>query len=523
MNTDRSDSSSLPFFPSRIVALMALALCVVAAETQAQQSLVLSQVQLRYRVLRRATQLDDVKMTELKKIDATILGARDQGETGLLFRELHKGIALMENRAWTPENEFATSLSLTTGMTVSDPTRMFYAELGQLYPAKPASRKLMAYVHLGGPNQARREETKPLAVVSNVPPDLVYEPLRIAVDLSDVKDGNHQFIVELRDGTKTVARATTAIFLARGLDSRRAAIEQQLKKIDGFSDAKASIRYPFDFARVLNLGKMSAVNYSFDKAIDRSDELLASIASGKDPFAGATGIVQKHYNFEEAGEIMPYRLFVPKDYSAGKQWPLIIGLHGLGGTESTFLGLPSAPLPTAAAEHGYIVATPLGYRRNGGYGKVPPIATPDAETIRMVQLSEQDVMNVLRLVRQQYNIDSNRIYLMGHSMGGNGTWTIGSKYAEIWAAIAPIAGGSASPDTTPIQKLKDNNVPVMIVHGDADKTAPVEASRVMAAELKKLGVEHEYIEVKGAGHGDVVAPNVPKILNYFDAHRKGAK
>src|SRR5262249_32844073 len=155
-------------------------------------------------------------------------------------------------------------------------------------------------------------------------------------------------------------------------------------------------------------------------------------------------------------------------------------------------------------EHGYIVATPLGYRRNGGYGRVPPIANPDAETSRMVRLSEQDVMNVLRLVRQQYNIDASRIYLMGHSMGGNGTWTIGSKYAETWPAIAPIAGGGVSPETTPVHKLKDSNVPVMIVHGDADKTAPVEASRAMAAELRKMGVELEYVEVKGAGHSDVV-------------------
>jgi dipeptidyl aminopeptidase/acylaminoacyl peptidase len=63
-------------------------------------------------------------------------------------------------------------------------------------------------------------------------------------------------------------------------------------------------------------------------------------------------------------------------------------------------------------------------------------------------------------------------------------------------------------------------VPVLCVHGDADRTAPVEASRAMVAELKKLGVEHEYIEVKGGTHGDVVAPNIPRIVDFFLRHRR---
>ena len=55
-------------------------------------------------------------------------------------------------------------------------------------------------------------------------------------------------------------------------------------------------------------------------------------------------------------------------------------------------------------------------------------------------------MQVLQRVRQQYKIDESRIYLMGHSMGGIGTWKIAPKYPDIWAAIAPIAGTGA-PET----------------------------------------------------------------------------
>jgi dipeptidyl aminopeptidase/acylaminoacyl peptidase len=107
-------------------------------------------------------------------------------------------------------------------------------------------------------------------------------------------------------------------------------------------------------------------------------------------------------------------------------------------------------------------------------------------------------------------------------MGSNGTWTLGSKHASIWAALGPIAGGSSSPSAVPLANLKEHRVPVLCVHGDADRTAPVEASRAMVAELKKLGVEHEYIEVKGGTHGDVVAPNIPRIVEFFLRHRRAA-
>jgi predicted peptidase len=64
-------------------------------------------------------------------------------------------------------------------------------------------------------------------------------------------------------------------------------------------------------------------------------------------------------------------------------------------------------------------------------------------------------MRVLELVRKEFNIDDNRIYLMGHSMGGAGAMYLGEKYAQIWAAVACIAG-FGSPD--PKGKLKDTPI-----------------------------------------------------------------
>ena len=159
-------------------------------------------------------------------------------------------------------------------------------------------------------------------------------------------------------------------------------------------------------------------------------------------------------------------------------------------------------------KRGYILVAPLGYRIDGGYGR--------ADTKRS-QLSEADVMNVLARVRKDYKINEQRIYLMGHSLGGIGTWVLGAKYPQIWAALGPISG-VADPRTVEAMR----NIPEVVVHGDADNTVPVGGSRAMVAEMKRLGVEVKYIEVPGGSHTSVPGPNMSAIFDFFDTHKKEA-
>jgi predicted peptidase len=129
-------------------------------------------------------------------------------------------------------------------------------------------------------------------------------------------------------------------------------------------------------------------------------------------------------------------------------------------------------------------------------------------------------MNVLGLVRKELNIDEKRIYLLGHSMGGGGTWHLGIKYPDVWAALAPIAPAIyRSPDE--LEKIK--HMPVIVVQGARDFLVRAERTRRWVEKMKELRMDYTYIEDPDGGHVTVAFDNLPKIFDFFNQHRKKAK
>ncbi len=234
------------------------------------------------------------------------------------------------------------------------------------------------------------------------------------------------------------------------------------------------------------------------------------------PKSSQSRIEKKTYDFKEAGKQMEYALFVPTTYDKSKKSPVIVALHGLGSNPAQFMRYRG--LTDLAEKHGYIIAAPMGYNSRGWYGVRMPAKVGDPANI--AELSEKDVMNVLELVRKDYNVDADRIYLMGHSMGGGGTWHLGIKYPEIWAGLAPIAP-AVFRSANDVEKVK--HIPVILVQGDEDKLCPVATARKWAEQMKKLEMTHEYLEIAGGDHVSVAFENMPKIFEFFNTHKRVEK
>ena len=130
-------------------------------------------------------------------------------------------------------------------------------------------------------------------------------------------------------------------------------------------------------------------------------------------------------------------------------------------------------------------------------------------------------MAALTRIREEYNVDKDRIFLMGHSMGGGGTYHLGAKYKEIWAGLAPISGLGGIADPAAAGSYK--SIPMLVMHGEKDSTLPVGISRRTVWALESVGAPHIYLEVPGADHEFWIrrgAGNMEKVFLFFSTVSK---
>ena len=288
-------------------------------------------------------------------------------------------------------------------------------------------------------------------------------------------------------------------------------------------------------------------------------------------------VQQRTYKFT-ATDDLPYALFVSSKVTKDKKAPLIVALHGLGGNQNTMMTGNAIRL---AEEGGYILVAPMGYNSSGWFGAPSTMATggigaptpaigggaprggggapgaggapggpgagaPGGAAGRGAgpgagggagrggsttlgtpsetsQNSEKDVMNVLEIIRKEFNVDERRTYIMGHSMGGAGAMYLGVKYASYWAGIGAMAPATQpagiNPNNYPLVPAK--NIPFIIVQGDMDTLVPhITSTRPWIEKMKELNITHQYVEVAGGDHGSVLTTGMADIFAFFNTHSK---
>ena len=219
------------------------------------------------------------------------------------------------------------------------------------------------------------------------------------------------------------------------------------------------------------------------------------------------------------GMNLPYRIYVPGNID--DPLPLLIHLHGRGerGTDNNpkiynniplFNGPRSVVSPNSQQAFKSIVLVPQcsdkteneewakwagnspeapfeGLGLDGSYEMSPRPSDSGTATLELIES-----------VISNYNIDKNRVYITGLSMGGFGTWEFVSRRPDLFAAAVPMAGFS---DPTQVEKIK--GIPIWIFHGDQDEWNPVQGSRTMFQLLTEAGGDIKYSEYEGMNHTPV--------------------
>ena len=258
-------------------------------------------------------------------------------------------------------------------------------------------------------------------------------------------------------------------------------------------------------------------------------------------WSGDPRVQSRTYIFTNTGETLPYAVFVSTKVK-DKPAPLIVALRGYGGNPGSFMWGPALNL---AEEGGYIMVAPMGYTSGGNFGNPttsmgafgrrngastnapgtasqlpgtnqPPTRSPNGGADKTSEYSEQDVMNVLAIIRKEFKIDDHRIYLMGHSQGGAGALHLADKYSSIWAGVAGLSPGAPGYQLDANARFKD--VAVLIMVGDKDGF--IGSVQRLDEKMKSLNIAHEYKEVPELDHGSIVMGGMTNVFQFFGQHSK---
>lgn len=495
--------------------------CWPAGLAHAQALPNINSLSVRYNSIKTGAKPDGELKVQIDEVDKAIADARRTGNIGEVRRQIAKGLTLLNKEAWTPQLDYRNSLALRSERMVIDSTTPYAMRIEQIYrPTIDLSTNLTTKVRIRkrvpparpGAAAVPAPTPKELGTFDGVSRDLRETPFAIELDLAGVEDGAQVIEAEMFDGATSLGTANLGVFVHKGLDAK-------LKSLDAAAATttpavRADILYPGDYIKNVNRGRVELADFNVGAEIGRAETILTESKGNKDPFKSRTGDFERHYVLDGANEIMPYRVYVPNGYAASKATPLVIALHGLGANEDSFFDSYSQLPPQLSEKHGFLLAAPLGFRRDGFYGSGLMGAT-DAASKRRSEYSERDVLEVLQRMKAAYNVDESRIYLIGHSMGAIGTWALGAKYPQTWAALVSFSG-TGSPSLADGMK----GIPQFVVHGDADNTVNVSGSRNMVAALKKLNANVTYVEVPGGSHTDVVVPNLEQAFDFLALQRK---
>jgi predicted peptidase len=193
--------------------------------------------------------------------------------------------------------------------------------------------------------------------------------------------------------------------------------------------------------------------------------------------------------FKDAADAeLKYGWLAPLHAKAGKKYPLVICLHGSGGSVKA-----SAVLARQSMRQQYpsFVMVPFA-DRPFTWAKTDIIRRPGAENFpeKLPVLIE-----TIGALLKTEAIDPARIYITGQSMGGVGSWGAIAQHPGIFAAAVPVCGAWRVEDVP-----KMTAVPVWAFHGEKDPTVPVKYSRELTAAITKAGGVAKYTEYPGVGH-----------------------
>jgi phospholipase/carboxylesterase len=224
----------------------------------------------------------------------------------------------------------------------------------------------------------------------------------------------------------------------------------------------------------------------------RDDPALQARLTGAEPREDA-GLVQID---DEPGRRGGFSMYVPEDYSPDREWPLIMALHGGGGTGRAFLWT----WMRSARTRGAVLVTPTSV------GATWALSGPDGDTPNLAR--------ILDGVRGGWNIDPERLLLTGMSDGGTFTYVSGLEAGSPFTHLAPVSASFHPMIAQMADPDRMRGLPIFLTHGALDWMFSIDVARGADEALRAAGADVTYREIDDLSHAYPTEIN-PQILDWL--------
>lgn len=312
-------------------------------------------------------------------------------------------------------------------------------------------------------------------------------PVKLAMPLDGVPPGDHRVVFEVLSGAETLANGEVGLSvapdLAARLEAAGAAVGRWPYEASAETTPRATARAILQQLRDLAAGRVIETDLPAARLLGELEEVVRSDSRGE-PYYGPSRPGEFWLTLAlKGGRTAPTRVLVPGPLAPGRKVPLVVAMHGAGGSENMFFDAYGAgEVVRLCQARGWILVAP----RAGA-----------------------PVEEVAAALGALYPIEPKRVVLVGHSMGAAMAVAAAVRTPQTFAAVAALGGGGRVRAADGLAAL-----PFFVGYGADDFARP--GAQSLVRELKALGVKPEVREYPDTEHLAVVAVALPDVFAWLD-------
>ena len=382
-----------------------------------------------------------------------------------------------------PAVAWATALALRPGTRLVDrATASLEISLAPFYKVEGDMPKDTA-IHLALRDGAEKTVAAAQDEISKL-------PWQGKLPLAAVPEGDYQLTAEIIIGKDRIALNPQTFSVAANTANRLQSLEDGLGRIKAKPNTtqRATIAAHLGILKSLVAKETPETNYPAARLLAEAEAALKTVSNGGEYF-GKARPDEFWITLANDQSSLPVRLMAPEAVTKGKPLPLVIALHGAGGSENMFFdAYGNGKIAQLCQQRGWLLVAP----RLSFFGMGMPVDRMIAEISRL------------------YPVDRRQVFVVGHSMGAMQAINLAQQTGEPLAAIAAVSGGGRVGKSGPWTQTA-----FLVVAGDQD--FGLSGARRLSQALRAVGTaDVRFKEHKDAEHLGVVQAALPDVFAFFD-------